>query len=383
MTGKQVSLALVAVVLAGCAREETPEETHATEETASPRVEETGPGVALPLYAVGDTYTFDNPREVWTVSGFDDKGRVVWRSDLGAERITALDPLLPSLRQATPQGLSVARIVHRETDFFPLRPGARTTFSEAIGLNEPPFTQSFKWTCTAEASTSLEVPAGRFEVYPVACDRDDGLRVTAFYAPSVGYVVRRALSRQGQTLEERSLLAFANQAQGPVASGIAQATLAAPQAKLAKAPSVAPVVAAVPLPSQPLPSQPLPSQPLSSQSPPAVPPKTTLVAGATATPKALPAPEAPKPAADAPADDLGLQLAAFRTEAGARRGWGEMMERHPDLLAGLKPAIRTVDLPGKGVFFRVFAHPIDRSRAHDLCGKIEDLKVHCHITALE
>ncbi len=116
-------------------------------------------------------------------------------------------------------------------------------------------------------------------------------------------------------------------------------------------------------------------------------PNTPLAAqGETPAPKnmapqAAPAPKAAlKPAA---ADGAHVHLASYRSEKAALRGWKNLKKRHSDLLGELSPRVNEVDLgPGKGVYFRVEAGPLnDQKSAEALCQKLKTRKMFCTVTA--
>jgi tetratricopeptide (TPR) repeat protein len=62
-----------------------------------------------------------------------------------------------------------------------------------------------------------------------------------------------------------------------------------------------------------------------------------------------------------------VQLGAWRDEASAAEGWNHIQELAGDTLAGLKPQIVAVDLPGKGRYYRLRAGPVGRGGGTTLC----------------
>ncbi len=74
------------------------------------------------------------------------------------------------------------------------------------------------------------------------------------------------------------------------------------------------------------------------------------------------------PSASAP---FYVQLASLRSQEGAARFGHDLATRHADLLAGLEPSVRTVDLAGKGVWHRVLFGPISsRDGAMRICAGV-------------
>ncbi len=311
---------------------------------------------SLPIYAVGDTYTFDNPQETWTVAGFDEKGRLVWRSSLGAERVSSIDPILPSLKHVAADGRGITRIINRDNELFPLRLGSATKFSESAGMDEPPYSKSYEWSCNVDQEERVQVPAGSFDAYRVACMRDDGLNVISHYAPEVGYVVKREIAMQGQPTEVRSL----------VSSSRGNGSSTAP----ASLPSDQGTGKGVEMTSHPLPAPTANPARASSPVPSMAPAHAPAPVAASTTPMA------------APAGAVGLQLAAYKSEAMAKVGWGKFMKSDGATLNGLSPAIKRVNIPGKGVFYRLFAAPMTPDQAKALCARLPALKGHCSIAPL-
>jgi tetratricopeptide (TPR) repeat protein len=62
-----------------------------------------------------------------------------------------------------------------------------------------------------------------------------------------------------------------------------------------------------------------------------------------------------------------IQLGAWRDEASAADGWNHIQGQAGDALSGLKPQIVTVDLPGKGRYYRLRAGPVVRGSGAALC----------------
>ncbi len=84
----------------------------------------------------------------------------------------------------------------------------------------------------------------------------------------------------------------------------------------------------------------------------------------TEAPAAVTAPVSTSPAAF----EIALQLARFRSEAGARRGWAQMQQQLPNLLGGMSPQFPAVDLGEEGIYYRVLTGPFpNRATAADLC----------------
>jgi hypothetical protein len=88
---------------------------------------------------------------------------------------------------------------------------------------------------------------------------------------------------------------------------------------------------------------------------------------ATETPAAATAPASTGPATF----EIALQLAAFRSEEEARRGWAQMQQQLPDLLGGMSPRFPAVDLGEEGIYYRVLTGPFpNRATAANLCAMV-------------
>ena len=87
----------------------------------------------------------------------------------------------------------------------------------------------------------------------------------------------------------------------------------------------------------------------------------------------------PPPRAIGTAGAFAVQLASLTSEAAVRGRWGELKERHPDLLRGLSLSIDRRVLE-KGVHYRMSAGPLpDRTAAKRLCDQLSRRKIGCLI----
>ncbi|WP_170294921.1 SPOR domain-containing protein [Roseospira navarrensis] len=355
---------------------------------ASPMIDPTGPIGASPLprMTVGDTYVFDNPRERWTVQSVTED-RVTWTSDQGATRVTSGNPLMPSLESSAPSIGQVTRIVQSQTgSLWPLAVGNETSFVVAVGMEQPPYSQSLAWNCRVVGVSRIEVPAGTFNTHKVACARSDGLRLNTYHAPTVGYFVRREVTTADQRTETRSLVSFDNAASAaaspmtaggpPPATAPAASVEATPLAPppgeggTARPSAPAPVMGAAPVRApDPAPAAPRPSA-------------ASAPAPAPAPVAAAPAPS-PSPASAVPASGwrgAGVRLASFGSAQAARTGWSKFQAAYPQLLQGLTPRLDPVDLGDRGTWHRLYAGPFESAaQARGLCGRISEMGDVCDV----
>jgi len=332
----------------------------------------------LPRASVGDSYVFDNPRERWTVESVQGD-RVTWKSDQGARRVTSTDPLMPSIESAAPGIGDVTRIVQSQTGaLWPLAVGNESSFVVAVGMEQPPYSQSLAWNCRVVGVSRIEVPAGTFNTHKVACARSDGLRLNTYHSPTVGYFVKREVTTADQQGETRSLLAFSN----------AASAAASPQVAGAPPPSAAP---AAPVRATPLapPADPAGASPAPVQAAPSVmipPPNTTPAPSAAPSPPVATAPSVRAPAPAAPSGSggwtggSGVRLASFRTTAAAQSGWTKLQASYPALLGNLSPRIVPVNLGARGTYHRLYAGPFGTTQqARGICGKIREMGSVCDV----
>jgi hypothetical protein len=144
------------------------------------------------------------------------------------------------------------------------------------------------------------------------------------------------------------------------------------------------VVAEVPVaqaPSNPTPEQaaqvekPVSEAPLQSPAPVEVAQQQALVAKQAQAPKKEEKPVAKKEEKAKPAavssGGSQIQLAAARSRDDAERAWKSISGKHSALLGGLSHAIVTVEVQGKGTFYRVRATGLSSTSASSLCSQLK------------
>ncbi|WP_428246891.1 SPOR domain-containing protein [Ferrovibrio sp.] len=177
----------------------------------------------------------------------------------------------------------------------------------------------------------------------------------------------------------------------------AEKLLPPPERPTANAPTVtpapagsAPAGASVTVPTRPaataVPNQAPPNQTNAPTAPTA--PRTaatpTTPAPAQQQPAARPAatPTAPATAPAAGGGSARVQLASLPEQAQAQSTWAALQKKFPGELGSLSASYERVDIPGKGVFFRVQAGPLrDRAAAQALCEKLSAQKQGCIVVA--
>lgn len=144
--------------------------------------------IPLPSYGIGDTYGFDDG-SVQTVVGTEGDD-VYWRDDK-ASLVTTRDVLLPPLETRSPGGTIRRQL--STAGLFPLTPDKRVTFTV---MEEAPRGAQETGDCAVGGQVRAVTPVGSFETVRVTCAiRGAGggtvVHRTYFYAPSIGYYVRR------------------------------------------------------------------------------------------------------------------------------------------------------------------------------------------------
>jgi len=174
------------------------------------------PAAALPEYAVGEYFAFDDGRSA-VVTAVSDQ-QVTWRHNNGATSTGYRNFILPVSAWKRNGSRGNATSNAPADMLWPLATGNRGQYQsrQVITRNDQAgATQlSRQWYCSVEGTQRVSVPAGSFDTYVIACERYSSTsyswRATRryFYAPDLGhYVIREDLyrSRPGRT---RRLVAY-------------------------------------------------------------------------------------------------------------------------------------------------------------------------------
>ena len=150
-------------------------------------------------------------------------------------------------------------------------------------------------------------------------------------------------------------------------------TLSVTQSSQPPVPQTAPVA--------PVTSSSQPQQQASQSAAPVPNPPAAAPAPAQAAPAQTAAAQAPAPA-NAPKSGVvngwKIQLAALRSEAEVQSDWARRQAKLPSLLGNLTLHIESVEVKGKGTFYRMQAGPLsDKAAADALCGKLKAEKMDC------
>ena len=135
----------------------------------------------------------------------------------------------------------------------------------------------------------------------------------------------------------------------------------------------------VPLPLPALPKEPEAAPKAAIQPPPATPvPAQQPKEASAGTPAPTAAASNPQSAALAPSGAYVVQLAALKARDGTRPAWTRLQKAHPKLLGDREFTIQTVNLGGRGTFYRIQAGFFpDRASANNLCRALKARRQDC------
>ncbi len=89
------------------------------------------------------------------------------------------------------------------------------------------------------------------------------------------------------------------------------------------------------------------------------------------------------PAVSMAGGKYSVHLASYRTERSAGAGWRKLARNYPDILQGLEHYIVQAEVPGKGMYYRVFAGNFsDHSRALELQHKLQSRGTYANVMPL-
>jgi len=96
-----------------------------------------------------------------------------------------------------------------------------------------------------------------------------------------------------------------------------------------------------------------------------------------------PAPAVPAPAVSIPVNGFVLQLASLKAKERAPVLWSRLQKSFPGLLTGKQLVVASVDLAGRGTFYRVQAgYFSDRASAEAVCKQLKAKRQDCLVTKL-
>lgn len=318
------------------------------------------PPADVPTYGKGDRYTYDNPKETWTVVDIAND-LVHWKSSLGNSQVTVFDPLMPSIEWTLADKTRATRkILEWNGRMFPLKAGNKLTFKEAFRLGEDTASTRYVWNCYAGQPRQIRVPAGQFATYPVFCERNDGYRAQAYYAPVVNKAVSITyMEPDGRTIV-RSLQSFK--------LGNGQRIAAKPGTSLPRGWSEAAVERLTPHAAK-----------LFKRVPRPLP--TIAAAGMGSEPQTIAvtpsAPSTPKTATVSGGRYL-VQLSSLSAPLSARKEWTRLQKAFPDLFGERELVLEKRLIAGRGTFYRVQTGRYEALKeARAVCDSLKAKKQDC------
>lgn len=96
-------------------------------------------------------------------------------------------------------------------------------------------------------------------------------------------------------------------------------------------------------------------------------------------PSPTPTPAATITTASSSSLPFAVQLSSLRSESQARDSWQQLQSRFSDILSGLTPEIRRVDLSGKGTYYRLRIPTRTNDEAQSLCNRLKSAGGDCLI----
>ncbi len=154
----------------------------------------------------GDSFTYDNPNETWTVVEIS-AAEIVWRSDSGGRRVTPYEPGLPAIlwNDAKRVGRRALNAVHGS--LLPPAVGKRIDFMVEGQSDRPPARWSTRWSCEIKGVQEIKVKAGKAKTHRIECSRNGVLEAAYFYSAKVGHYVYVVSYKDG-TPKIRQLTAY-------------------------------------------------------------------------------------------------------------------------------------------------------------------------------
>jgi hypothetical protein len=72
-----------------------------------------------------------------------------------------------------------------------------------------------------------------------------------------------------------------------------------------------------------------------------------------------------------------VQLGSWRTAIEAAKGWDRIRKRAGSAMEGLSPRVVPADLPGRGIFYRLWVGPVLKASASSFCARLQARRVDC------
>ena len=172
------------------------------------------PAAAIPDYAPGERYNYDNGRNETVIAR---EGSILtWRTNNGVVRKTYRNFTIPYLswQTATRRGTSITNA--NPAMLWPLRVGNSENFEfirtaeDNDGGNRRDYKQT--WQCKVEDTETVRIALGSYDTFVIVCHRYNGKTWrqtrTFYYAPSVGHYILRRDSYLSGPSARRELVSY-------------------------------------------------------------------------------------------------------------------------------------------------------------------------------
>jgi hypothetical protein len=161
--------------------------------------------VLAPSYEQGQTFIYDDGRvEQYTKT---DGNMLVWKHRSGRTYSRSSSFFVPILKWKTSRSRGARTVQGKPDRVWPLHSGQRIRFSVITNSDSRKKNQKWKlakhrrsvqfWKCETRSMVSIQVPAGQFETYPIACQKysTSSMKVLQeqiwYYSPAVGHYIRK------------------------------------------------------------------------------------------------------------------------------------------------------------------------------------------------
>ena len=349
-------------------------------------------------FSVGDEFVFNNPDVRWKVFAVRG-GRVHWINDHGDFQVTDVNPLLSAFYWSN-TGITGRRIItNKSGQLFPIRVGRKIHFRESVSTGKAPYGWDYDWNCEVIERLAKTIASKQIYItFKVVCSRQSGNTVIFLYAPKVGHYISVTRFEPGKSPQVRELVSYKH-ASGhelidPFISSVRGSNRPLLERKIpTSAPPILSKKAWKIVSTQPH-IMPVKSPPL---------PKLK--------PKVIRSVVSPKKITSRPDDEelrksqvdirlaskidrrsrnyffrnfkpaISVHLATYKSLENAKAGWRQLVVRHRENLATLKPRFVKVVLESRGTLYKLHAFPFETRRAAStLCGSLRERGTYCKIS---
>ncbi len=172
------------------------------------------PPAAIPDYAVGERYIYDNGRSETVIAKEGDI--LTWRTNNGVVRKTYRNFTIPYLSWQTATRRGDSKTNAKPDMLWPLRVGNAASFNfirtaeDNDGGNRREYRQT--WQCKVEGAETVRIALGSYDTFKIVCHRYNGKtwrQTRVFnYSPLIGHYVLRRDSYLSGPSDRRELVSY-------------------------------------------------------------------------------------------------------------------------------------------------------------------------------